>query len=87
MWDAHFELGGALDAAGELAGAQTEFAEAVRLQPENPRPHFNLGVLLAKQNQFDAAQHEFEETLRLEPGNKSAQTYLLQVRALKNKDR
>ena len=87
LWDAHFELGGALDAAGQLAEAQKEFAEAVRLQPENPRPHFNLGVLLAKQNQFDAAQHEFEETLRLEPGNKTAQTYLLQVRALKNKDR
>lgn len=85
LWEAHFELGGALDAAGELSGAQREFAEAARLQPENPRPHFNLGVLLAKQNQFDAAQHEFEETLRLEPGNKTAQTYLAQVRELKNK--
>ena len=40
---------------------------------------------MAKQNQFDAAQHEFEETLRLEPGNKTAQTYLAQVRALKNR--
>ena len=65
--------------------AKAEFAEAVRLQPANPRSHFNLGVMLAKQNQFEEAQREFEETLRLEPGNQTAAKYLGQVKALKSR--
>ncbi|MFZ0826686.1 MAG: tetratricopeptide repeat protein [Verrucomicrobiia bacterium] len=85
FWEAHYELGGELDSAGQLEAARAEFAETVRLQPGNSRAHFNYGVLLAKQGQLEDAQREFEATIRLEPDYKMAQTYLVQIRAMKNR--
>ena len=84
-WEMHFELGGELDSARRLDEAGNEFGEAARLNPNNSRTHFNYGVLLAKQNRLDEAQHEFEETIRLEPDYKMAQTYLVQIRAMKQR--
>jgi tetratricopeptide (TPR) repeat protein len=82
-WEAHFELGGELDAANEIDKARGEFAEAVRLNPDYFRAHLNYGVLLAKLGRLDEAQREFEETLRLEPANRSAQQYLAQIKSMK----
>ncbi len=81
-WEAHFELGGELDAANQLDAARKAFAEAARLNPNYSRTHFNHGVLLAKLGRFDEAQREFEQTLRLEPGNTAAREYLVQVQSL-----
>ena len=46
--------------------ANREFAEAVRLQPGDPRAHFDkLGVLLANQGVgFDEALQELKESIR-----------------------
>lgn len=81
-WEAHFELGGELDAANQLDAARKAFGEAARLNPNYSRTHFNHGVLLAKLGRFDEAQREFEQTLRLEPGNTAAHEYLVQVQSL-----
>ena len=80
-WEPHFELGGELDAAGQLDEARIELGEAVRLNPDNARTHFNFGVLLAKQGRLDEAQREFEETIRLDPHYARAQEYLAQMQA------
>jgi len=82
-WEAHFELGGELDAANRLDEAERQFGLAVRLNPAFSRTHFNYGVLLAKQQKFEPAEQEFEETIRLEPGYSSARDYLAKVRQLK----
>lgn len=83
QWEAHFELGGELDAANQLAEASKEFGEAARLNPGYSRTHFNYAVVLAKQNHLDEAEVEFETTLRLDPGYKTASAYLAQVQSLK----
>lgn len=82
-WEAHFELGGELDAANQLDVARKAFAEAARLNPKYSRTHFNHGVLLAKLGRLDEAQREFEQTLSLEPDNIAAREYLVQVQSLK----
>ena len=82
-WEAHYELGGELDAVGQLDVACSEFGEAARLNPGNSRTHFNYGVLLAKLGRFDAAQHEFEETIRLEPTYQKAHDYLAALQPMK----
>ena len=82
-WEAHFELGGELDAANQLNEAAQEFATAVRLNPDYSRTHFDYAVVLAKLNRLDEAQNELETTIHLEPGNKIAQTYLAQIESLK----
>jgi tetratricopeptide (TPR) repeat protein len=83
QWEAHFELGGELDAANQLEAARKEFGEAARLNAGYSRTHLNYGVLLAKLSRWEEAQHEFEETLRLEPGNTNAPAYLAKVKELK----
>jgi Flp pilus assembly protein TadD len=66
-------------AAKEFAEANREFAEAVRLQPGNPRTHFNYGVLLAREGQLDEALQELKATLQLDPGNQQAQEYINRI--------
>jgi tetratricopeptide (TPR) repeat protein len=83
-WEAHFELGGEMDAANRLDEAERQFNLAVQLNPGYSRTHFNHGVLLAKREQFEAAEKEFQETIRLEPGYASAHDYLAKVRQLKH---
>ena len=72
-------------AVNQIAEAERELAEVIRLQPGNPHAHLDLGVLLAKQGRLDEAQHEFEEAIRLEPELKTAQQYLAHVKMLKDK--
>jgi tetratricopeptide (TPR) repeat protein len=86
-WEAHFELGGELDAATQLEAAAKEFGEAANLNPRYSRTHFNHGVLLAKLGRFDQAQTEFEETIRLEPGYPTAHQYLQQIQVLRDKNK
>jgi tetratricopeptide (TPR) repeat protein len=82
-WEAHFELGGALNAANQLPEAAKEFGEAARLNPNYARTHFNYGVVLAKLNRFDDAQRELETTIRLDPGYQTAHDYLAQIQNLR----
>lgn len=82
-WEAHFEMGGELDAANQLDEAAKQFGQAAQLNPSYSRTRFNYGVLLAKQKQFAAAQREFEEAVRLEPEYAQARDYLTQIRELR----
>ena len=47
--------------------ALAAFAEAAKLEPENPEPHLSAGQLLEKQNQLDAAAKEYEAAAALDP--------------------
>lgn len=84
-WEAHYEAGGELDAAGKLEAAMKEFGEAARLNPTHSRAHFNYGVLLAKLGHWDEALFQFDVTSRLEPGYTNARDYIGKVKALKAK--
>jgi len=70
--DFHNDRGVALSVAGELAGGQREFEEAVRLDPGSSRAHCNLGFALLQDGSLRAAEAEFRESLRLDPGNAGA---------------
>lgn len=84
-WETHYELGGELDADGQLTDALTEFGAAARLNPNYSRAHFNEGVLLAKNSWLDEAQREFETTLQLEPGYAGAADGLAKIIILRRK--
>ncbi len=86
-WESHYELGGELDAAGQLDEACRQFADAARLNPGNSRTHFNYGVLLAKLGHLDEAQRQFEETVRLEPDYQGAWDNLAKIELLKKRSR
>ena len=43
------------------------FAQAAKLEPNNPEPHLSAGQLLEKQNQLDAAAKEYEAAMALDP--------------------
>ncbi len=43
------------------------FAQAAKLEPNNPEPHMSAGELLEKQNQLDAAAKEYEAAMALDP--------------------
>ena len=84
-WEAHFALGGQLGLSGQIAGAQHEFEEVVRLKPAHAGAHLNLGVALMKEGRLEAAAAQYEQTLQLDPGNQIARQYLAEARRLQNR--
>src|SRR5512139_3664488 len=66
----------ALQEAGELKLAETEFRRCVELEPENPEGHFNLGYILTELGSLDEAQKIFENGLKLAPDDVEALTAL-----------
>ena len=60
-------LGVALGAAGDPAGAEAAFREILRLDPNAPRAHGNLGNVLLGRGELDGAEAEFREAVRLDP--------------------
>jgi tetratricopeptide (TPR) repeat protein len=60
-------LGNALSSSGDKAGAEAEFREALRVNPDSPRVRCNLGNLLGARGDYDEAEVEFLEVLRLDP--------------------
>jgi tetratricopeptide (TPR) repeat protein len=63
-----YNLGVQLAAAGDLAGARRQFAEAIRLDPSLGVAWSNLGIVLAMEGEGAAAERHFREALRREPG-------------------
>jgi len=47
--------------------ALAAFAQAAKLEPNNPEPHMSAGELLEKQNQLDDAAKEYETAMALDP--------------------
>lgn len=65
-WQTHSALGAALAAGGDQKGAQRQFAEALKLAPDNPVVLNNLALSLA----LEGRRAEAEEMLRRAAGSK-----------------
>lgn len=65
--DARIRLAGLLRRQKNLNGAQTELAEALKLNPKSPAVHNGLGELHADQGQTAKAEAAFRKALELEP--------------------
>ncbi len=65
--DAHYNLGLALEARKEYAGAAAHFEAALRIWPGYSAGHNNLGNALAALGEFDGAARHYEEAIRLNP--------------------
>jgi protein O-mannosyl-transferase len=61
---------------GRLAQAAAQYAEAIRLIPNNAEAHCGLGALLAHQGKTTEAREHFAEALRLKPDYAEAQQHL-----------
>lgn len=72
----HNNLGYALDQAGRMAEAKTQYEEALRLDPSYADAHNNLGGILDKMGQWTEAKSQYEETLRLDPNHVDAHNNL-----------
>ncbi|MFI5912356.1 tetratricopeptide repeat protein [Dactylosporangium sp. NPDC051541] len=64
---------------GQAADAEFEFAEAIRIAPEEPDYHQDLGEVYAQQEKYAQAMREFEIALRQAPGNPVTRTAIAQV--------
>lgn len=52
---------------GDPQQALAAFAEAAKLEPDNPEPHLSAGELLEKQNRLDDAAKEYAAAMALDP--------------------
>lgn len=68
-FSARHNLALALDAAGDVPAAMTEYSAALRLDPDNPKTRNNFGNLLKRSGRTTEAADEFRETLRIDPNN------------------
>jgi Flp pilus assembly protein TadD len=80
-FEAHFNLGAALQAQGRSGDAVPYLSEAVRIRPGNAMARNNLAVALFAVERFDAAASEFREALALDPGYRNARYNLARTLA------
>ena len=66
---AHNNLGRALAAAGDSAGAMASFQRAIEIEPEYAQANYNLGLLLTQQGRHAEAEAAYERALVREPRN------------------
>ncbi|MFB3815223.1 MAG: tetratricopeptide repeat protein [Terriglobales bacterium] len=71
-------LGRVLEAKN-AAGALAAFAEATKLQPNDPDPHLSAGALLEQQNRLFEAEKEYRQAAQLDPKNADAVVGLVNV--------
>src|SRR5262249_41063487 len=87
---AHFGLGLALYAGGDVAGAIASYRRAIALDPRLDRAHFGLGQALLKQGQFAEAEAATRRCLDLasptHPLHQHAQPQLQQCQRLHELD-
>ncbi len=69
---AHQVLGETYAVLKNLAGAEKEYREAIRLKPGTPGVHLELGDLYAANSQWDKAEVEFRAECKLQPGDAEA---------------
>ncbi|HEX2100815.1 MAG TPA: tetratricopeptide repeat protein [Candidatus Synoicihabitans sp.] len=61
---------------GDFAKAREAFAEAAKLQPDNPHVHERLGAVAEKAGDPATARRHYEQALRLEPSRNEAEQAL-----------
>jgi protein O-mannosyl-transferase len=64
---AHYNLGTALGAKGQIDEAIRQLQTAIRLKPDHVNAHNNLGNALLVKGQINEAIRQFQEALRLKP--------------------
>jgi tetratricopeptide (TPR) repeat protein len=75
----HCALGDALLNSGDYDGAIKEYAESLRLKPDDAGSHSALGDALGGKEDWDGAIKEYREAIRLEPNNADAHHSLAEV--------
>jgi Flp pilus assembly protein TadD len=72
----HFNLGVALTAAGDPAGAEKAYRRCLALAPDRAEALNNLGLLLQERGELEDATSAFRNALALDPQNAEAHTNL-----------
>ncbi len=85
--EARFNLGMECARSGNVGEALAQFAEVLRLQPDQVEARFNYGVALAKQQRYSEAAEQFREIVRRQPTNAAAQSALERAQRLANGQR
>ncbi len=70
--EAKMEYAQAIGFGGDIDKAQRHFADALELDPLNPRIYLNMGFALETQDLNDAAREALLRSLELEPGQPNA---------------
>ena len=70
---ATYERGVALYGNNSPVAARSQFQEAVRDHPDDPRPHIYLGRIAREERDYATAGRELETAIRLDPENALAQ--------------
>jgi tetratricopeptide (TPR) repeat protein len=76
---ARFNLGVALKDAGDLAGAEREWSEALRLRPDDAETMTQLGTAAAVRGDLSRAEDLFRRALALEPDLAMARSNLARI--------
>ncbi|MBU4299352.1 tetratricopeptide repeat protein [Patescibacteria group bacterium] len=63
----HFNFGNLLKDFGKFPEAESQYREAIRLEPNNVMAHNNFGILLYKLEKFPQAEKEYREALKINP--------------------
>ncbi|GIG62967.1 hypothetical protein Lfu02_73390 [Longispora fulva] len=63
----------------QFPDAEFEFAESIRLEPENYDYHHDLGEVYSEQTKWAQAMREFDIALRLSPNNPVTRTAVAQI--------
>jgi protein O-mannosyl-transferase len=78
-------LGIVLVSQGKTSDAISQFAEAVRLDPDFSEARINLGAALANAGRIDEAAQHYSEAVRLSPNSAEARLGLAGVRLLQGR--
>ncbi|MFH0900166.1 MAG: tetratricopeptide repeat protein [Pseudomonadota bacterium] len=72
----HNDLGVALLAAGDKAGAARALRRSIELSPETAHPYYNLGIISYEEHDFVAADRYFSEALQRDDDPRTGARYL-----------
>jgi Tfp pilus assembly protein PilF len=82
--EAHDALGELYLKKGDLAKANAEFLESLRLEPKSAAAHYDLGLVLQKQNKPNDAAKEFRQALAIDPEFSEARDALSHLAPARN---
>jgi Tfp pilus assembly protein PilF len=77
----HNNLGDALTKLGQLAEAQTEFEEAIRIQPDYHKARINLALVHRRRGANEEALAQCRIILQADPTNPAAQELMTAIQS------